>query len=42
MPTPPEQLTLQFRVELDEVTPIVWRQILVPTSVRMSRLHDMI
>jgi hypothetical protein len=42
MSTTPEQLTLQLRVELDEVTPTVWRQILVPTSVRMSRLHDMI
>ncbi|HEY5304122.1 MAG TPA: plasmid pRiA4b ORF-3 family protein [Acidimicrobiales bacterium] len=42
MPTPPEHLTLQLRVELDEVVPTIWRQILVPTSVRMSRLHDMI
>jgi hypothetical protein len=42
MPTPPEQLTLQMYVKLDEVTPTVWRRILVPTSVRMARLHDMI
>ena len=42
MPTPPKQLTLQLRVELGEVTPTVWRQILVPTSVRLSRLHDML
>ena len=42
MPTPPEQLTLQLLVELDEVTPTVWRRILVPAGVRMSRLHDMI
>jgi hypothetical protein len=42
MPTPPEQLTLQLYVELDGVTPTIWRRILVPTSVRMSRLHDMI
>lgn len=42
MPTHPEHLTLQLLVELDEVTPTVWRRILVPTGVRMSRLHDMI
>jgi hypothetical protein len=42
MPTPPEPLTFQLHFELDEVTPAVWRRILVPTSVRMSRLHDMI
>ena len=42
MPAPPEQLTLQLYVELDNVTPAIWRRILVPTSVRMSRLHDMI
>jgi hypothetical protein len=42
MPTPPEQLNFQLCVELDEVKPTVWRQILVPTSVRMSRLHGMI
>lgn len=42
MPTPPEQLTFQLYVELNEVTPTIWRRILVPTSVRMIRLHDMI
>lgn len=42
MPTPPEQLTLQLYVELDGVTPTIWRRILVPTRVRMARLHDMI
>ena len=31
-----------LRIELDEVTPTVWCRILVPTRVRMSRLHDMI
>jgi hypothetical protein len=38
--TSPEQLTLQLRVELEDVKPKVWRRILVPTSVRLSRLHD--
>jgi len=42
MSTTPAQLTLQLLVELDEVTPTVWRRVLVPTGVRMSRLHDMI
>jgi hypothetical protein len=42
MSTRPEQLTLQLRVELDDVTPTVWRRIMVPTGVRMARLHDMI
>ena len=42
MPTTPAQLTLQLLVELDEVTPTVWRRVLAPTGVRMSRLHDMI
>jgi hypothetical protein len=38
--TPPGQLTLQLNIELDEVTPAVWRRILVPTSIRMAKLHD--
>lgn len=42
MPTPPGQLSLQLRIELDEVAPAVWRRILVPTSVRMAKLHDML
>lgn len=42
MPAVPQQLTLQLLVELDDVTPTVWRRILVPTGVRMGRLHDMI
>ena len=42
MPTPPEQLTLQLHVELEEVTPVVWRRIWVPTAVKLARLHDML
>ncbi len=42
MPQPPPQVTLQLRVELQEVTPAVWRRILVPTSVRLDRLADML
>jgi hypothetical protein len=40
MPVPPGQLTLQLHVELVDVTPAVWRRILVPTSIRMAKLHD--
>lgn len=39
---PPPQVTLQLRVELQEVTPAIWRRILVPTSVRLDRLADML
>jgi hypothetical protein len=42
MPAPPSKLTLQLLIELNEVTPTVWRRILVPTGVRMSRLHDIL
>lgn len=40
MSTPPGQLTLQLHIELEDVTPAVWRRILVPTSIRMAKLHD--
>ncbi|HUZ41327.1 MAG TPA: plasmid pRiA4b ORF-3 family protein [Acidimicrobiales bacterium] len=42
MPTPSGQLSYQLRIELDEVAPAVWRRILVPTNVRMSKLHDIL
>jgi hypothetical protein len=29
-----------LRVTLDEVTPAVWRRLLVPGSIRMGKLHD--
>jgi hypothetical protein len=32
----------QLHVELDEVTPVVWRRLLVPTSVRLAKLSDML
>jgi hypothetical protein len=31
---------LQLRIELEDITPTVWRRILVPTSIRMAKLHD--
>lgn len=42
MPKPPPQVTLQLRVELEDVTPAIWRRILVPTSVRLDRLAEML
>jgi Plasmid pRiA4b ORF-3-like protein len=35
-------MTFQLLVELDGVTPTVWRRILVPTGVKMSKLHDIL
>ena len=42
MPKPPPPVTLQLRIELDEVAPAVWRRIIVPTSVRLDRLASML
>ena len=42
MPQPPPQVAFQLHVELQEVTPVVWRRILVPTSVRLSMLADVL
>jgi len=42
VPQPPPQVGLQLHVELEEVTPAVWRRILVPTSVRLSMLADVL
>lgn len=33
---------VQLRIELVDVEPVVWRRLLVPGSVRMSKLHAMI
>jgi hypothetical protein len=42
MPQPPPQVTLQLHLELQEVTPVVWRRILVPSGPRLDRLADML
>src|SRR3954469_19682891 len=39
--TPPGQAVVQVRIELMGVEPVVWRRLLVPGSVRLSRLHAM-
>ena len=39
---PTGQQVFQLRIELDEVTPVVWRRLLVPGGVRLAKLHDII
>lgn len=41
MSTPPGQVALQLRIELKDVTPAIWRRLVVPASVRLAKLHDM-
>jgi hypothetical protein len=36
---PTGQQIFQLRIELDEVTPAVWRRLLVPGGVRLAKLH---
>jgi hypothetical protein len=40
-PVPAGQNSFLLRIGLEEVTPAVWRRIMVPGSVRVARLHDM-
>ncbi|HLI56263.1 MAG TPA: plasmid pRiA4b ORF-3 family protein [Actinomycetota bacterium] len=35
------QPVFRLRIQLEEVTPTVWRRLLVPGGVRLPRLHDM-
>jgi hypothetical protein len=37
-----EQPVFELRVELDEVRPAVWRQLIVPASIRLSKLADIL
>lgn len=39
---PPGQPVFQLRVTLEDVTPAVWRRLLVPGSVRLDKLHRML
>jgi hypothetical protein len=39
---PPGQSVFRLRVQLRDVEPVVWRRVLVPGSVRMNRLADML
>lgn len=40
MPTPPGQPVFGLRITLEEVTPTVWRRLLVPGTIRLAKLHD--
>jgi hypothetical protein len=41
-PQPPGQSVFQLRVQLVGVHPVVWRRVLVPGSVRLSKLSEML
>lgn len=41
-PQPPGQSVFHLRVQLQDTNPVVWRRLLVPGSVRMSKLADML
>ena len=39
MPVPPGQPVLECVIELREVEPRVWRRLLIPGGVRLTKLH---
>ena len=39
---PPGQMVIQLRISLQDIHPVVWRRLLVPGSVRLSKLHLML
>lgn len=39
---PPGQPVFQLRIHPEEVVPAVWRRLLVPGTVRLAKLHDML
>lgn len=39
VPTPPGQSAFLLKISLDDVTPTVWRRVLVPGSIRVAKLH---
>src|SRR6202043_3577668 len=41
MRKPPGQSVVRLRITLEDVRPAVWRRLLVPGSVRLSKLHGM-
>jgi hypothetical protein len=40
VPTSKAQQVLQLRIDLEEVDPPIWRRLLVPSDIRLDRLHD--
>ncbi len=41
-PQPPGQSAFQLRIQLNDVDPVVWRRLIVPGSVRMAKLSEML
>ena len=39
MPSPPKPRPVALRIELQEVTPLVWRRVLVPNQWTLASLH---
>jgi len=37
-----EEKQLQLHIELLNITPIIWRRILVPTTITLPKLHSVI
>ena len=42
MPQPPGQFAFRLRIQLIDVDPGIWRRILVPGSIRMSKLAEIL
>jgi len=42
VPQPPGQSVFRFRIQLNDVDPVIWRRLLVPGSVRMAKLADIL
>jgi hypothetical protein len=40
--TIPSHTVLKLRIQLDGVTPTVWRQLLVPGGIKLAKLHDLL
>jgi hypothetical protein len=39
-PKPTTPTVLQLRIDLEEVDPAIWRRLLVPSGIRLAKLHD--
>jgi hypothetical protein len=41
-PQPPGQSVFRLRIQLADVDPVIWRRVLVPGSVRLAKLSEML
>jgi len=39
---PPKPKVYELRIELDEIVPRVWRRIIVPETITLPELHDLL